>query len=354
MDEKQLMRDAESNYETFAELYRKNVTRVYRYHMVHVGNANVAEDLTTQTFMAAIKELPSFRQRGSFAIRVLEIAVQKCLKDRRWSRRELPNDAVLYYQVSSLPGDKTAMRRMEIESVSRALKQISPDRAEAIILHFFGDLTKSEISVMLKKRTDTIEALISGGLEEICACTSLSSAMKSMNSSLEDNTLIDKLSIVAAQIEPDPVFEYALEQTLAANHQPKTNWILPLQKFSKIMGWLALIGLTFFLINSRVAPNTPIPDQATTHPSTQVVKKAVTITVTSTPTLHRPTARPTATDIPLQKYTVQAGDTCTYIANKFGVSIDLLITLNHLNSACDIWADQQLMIPVTPISTASN
>ena len=103
MDEMQLARDAVSNSEAFAELYRLHVTRVYRYHMVHVGNASAAEDLTSQTFMTALKELPSFRKRGSFAARVLEIAVEKCFKDPRWSRRELPDDVVLYYQVSSLP-----------------------------------------------------------------------------------------------------------------------------------------------------------------------------------------------------------------------------------------------------------
>jgi LysM repeat protein len=296
--------------------------------------------------MAAIKDIPSFRRRGSFAIRVLEIAVQKCLKDHRWSRRELVNDAVLYYQVSNLPGDKAAMRRMEMESVSRALKQISPDRAEAVILYFFGDLTKSEISVLLKKSTDTIEALVSGGLEDLHACPSLSSERISKTSNVEDDALINKLSNIAAQIEPDPLFEYGLEKTLAVTHQPKTNWALHLQQLSKTIGWLALIGLTFFLMNGRVTPNTPTTQQATARPSTQVVKKALTITATATP--HRPTASPTATDIPLQEYIVRSGDTCTYIANRFGVTIDLVITLNHLNNTCDIWADQKLKIPITP------
>lgn len=354
MDEKQLIRDADSNYEAFVELYRNNVKRVYRYHMVHVGNANVAEDLTSQTFMAALKELSSFRRRGSFTTSVLEIAVQECLKDRRWSRRELPNDTTLYYQVSSLPGDKTTMRRMEIESVSRSLKQIASDRAEAIILHFFSELTKPEISVVLKKSTDTIETLISGGLDDLHACTSASSDRKSITGNVEDDAFINKLSNIAVQIEPDPIFEYELEKTLAANHQPKTNWTLHLQQSSKIIGWLALIGLAFFLINGRLASNTPPTQQATARPSIQAAKKTVTITVTSTP--RRPTARPktTATDIPSQEYIVQAGDTCTYIANKFGVSIDLLISLNHLNTTCDIWADQKLKVPITPISTASN
>jgi RNA polymerase sigma-70 factor, ECF subfamily len=351
MDEHQLIREADPNFEAFAELYRRNVRRVYRYHMVHVGNVNVAEDLTSQTFKAACKEFPSFRSRETFTERVFEIAVKKCLKDRRWSRLVFPDDAVLYYQVSSIPSDKAAMQHMELESLSRALKQISSTRAEAIILYFFGGLTSSEISVVLKKSADIIATLITRGLEDLRAYTSPSSGMETIISDFEDEIFISKLSNIAAQIRPAPLFESTLEQTLAANHQPKTKWTLPLQQLSTIIGWAALIGLTFFLLNWRVAPNTSTTHQATAHPPTQEGKKTAAITVT--PTHHRPTASPTATDIPLQEYVVQAGDTCTYIANKFGVTIDLLMTLNRLNDTCDIWADQKLMVPITPILTPS-
>jgi RNA polymerase sigma factor CnrH len=352
MAENQPVREPDPNFELFAELYRRNITPVYRYCMIHVGNANAAEDLTSQTFRAALKELPSFRRRASFAVRVLEIAVEKCLKDHRWRTRESPDDAVLYYQVSSLPGDKAAMQHMELESLSRALKQISSARAEAIILYYFGGLTSSEISAVLKKSADTVVTLISRGLEDLRAYTSPSSGMEAIFSGSDDEVLRNKLSDIAAQISPDLLFESKLEQTLAANHQPKAKWSLPLQQVSTIIGWLALIGLTFFLINWRVPSNTSTRHQATARPPTPEVNKTAAITITSTP--HRPTASPTATGIPLQEYIIQAGDTCTSIANKFGATIDVLITLNHLNDNCDIWADQKLMVPLTPMSTPSS
>ncbi len=352
MDEQQLIREPDPDFEAFAELYRGNVTRVYRYHMIHVGNADAAEDLTSQTFMAALKEPSSFRSRDSFVLRVFEIAVEKCLKDRRWSRRELPDDAVLYYQVSGLPSDKAAMRHMELESLSRALKQIPSLRAEAIMLYIFGGLTSSEISVILRKSEDTIAALFSQGLEDLRNSASPSSGMETLRGDLDDEMHINKLSGIAAQMRPDPLFESVLEQTLAANHRPKTKWALPLQQVSTVIGWVALIGLTFFLINWRVAPGTPATPQATARPSAQEGKK--TAAVTTTPPPHRTTAGPTPTDIPLQEYIVQSGDTCTYIANTFGVTIERLISINHLNQTCDIWADQTLMVPITPVSTPSN
>ena len=57
---------ARTDAEAFAELYRRHVTSVYRYHMAHTGNVNDAEDLTSQTFMAALEGIRSYRGTGSF------------------------------------------------------------------------------------------------------------------------------------------------------------------------------------------------------------------------------------------------------------------------------------------------
>ena len=129
MDERELLRAAASNANAFVELYHLYVTRVYRYHMAHVGRVQAAEDLTSQTFMAALEEFHSFHGNGSFAAWLLGIAARKRRNDIRGSRRELPIDAVLYYQNSGLPTDRVAMQRRELETTTRALKQISSDHA---------------------------------------------------------------------------------------------------------------------------------------------------------------------------------------------------------------------------------
>ena len=67
MDDVHLARQARVNAEAFAELYRRHVTRIYRYHMAHIGNVKDAEDLTSQTFMAALEGIRSYRGAGSFA-----------------------------------------------------------------------------------------------------------------------------------------------------------------------------------------------------------------------------------------------------------------------------------------------
>src|SRR5512133_862216 len=105
-DEIDLAQQAVRNMEAFAELYRRHMTRVYRYHIAHVGNVKDAEDLTSQTFMAAMEGIRSFRGSGSFAAWILGIASKKRLMFFRGSRPEVPLEDAVQYPSPSLPTDK--------------------------------------------------------------------------------------------------------------------------------------------------------------------------------------------------------------------------------------------------------
>lgn len=173
MDEIKLARDAVANVDAFAELYRLHVTRVYRYHMAHTGNTKDAEDLTSQTFMAALEGIRSFRGSGSFAAWVMGIASKKRLMFFRGSRPEVPLDAALHYPSPSLSTDKAATQHLQLESVTRALKRIPPDRSEAIILSYFGGLSNIETGRVLNKSEAAVKMLISRGLQDLRERTSL-------------------------------------------------------------------------------------------------------------------------------------------------------------------------------------
>ena len=173
MDETDLAREAIANAEAFAELYRRHVRRVYRYHMAYTGNVKDAEDLTSQTFMAALEGIHSFRGTGSFAAWIMGIASKKRAMFFRGNKPEVPLDAALHYPSPNLPTDKAAIQQLEIESVSRALRQISPDRAEAIILSFFGGLSNVEVGRVLNKTEAAVKMLLARGLQNLRERTSL-------------------------------------------------------------------------------------------------------------------------------------------------------------------------------------
>ena len=169
----ELARQAVTNIEAFAELYRRHLTRVYRYHAAHVGNVDDAEDLTSQTFIAALEGIHTFRGTGSFAAWILGIASKKRLMFFRSGRPEIPLDEALQYPSPGLPTDKAAAHRLQLESISRALKQISPERAEALILTYFGGLSQGEAGRVLNKSQAAVKILIARGLQDLRERTSL-------------------------------------------------------------------------------------------------------------------------------------------------------------------------------------
>ncbi|HEX5943069.1 MAG TPA: RNA polymerase sigma factor [Anaerolineales bacterium] len=168
-----LAQRAITDIEAFAELYRRHLTRVYRYLVAHVGNTKDAEDLTSQTFLAALEGIGSFRGSGSFAAWILGIASRKRLMFFRGSKPEVPLDDAIRYPSPELPTDRAAAQRLQLESISRALKKLSPDRAEALILTYFGGLSQAEAGRVLNKSEAAVKMLISRGLQDLRERTSL-------------------------------------------------------------------------------------------------------------------------------------------------------------------------------------
>lgn len=175
MDDAQLAVEARADPEAFAELYRRHVRSIYRYHLAHTGNVRDAEDLTSQTFMAALEGIHSFRGAGPYITWLIGIASRKRLRffRKNGSRPEVPLDAALHIPAPSLPIERAAARRLQIDKVLAALRTISADRAEALILCFFSGLSFAEAGLVLRKSESAVKMLISRGLQDLRTRTSL-------------------------------------------------------------------------------------------------------------------------------------------------------------------------------------
>lgn len=79
----------------------------------------------------------------------------------------------------------------------------------------------------------------------------------------------------------------------------------------------------------------------------------VSPTETQTPTITlTPTQAPTWTPLPPIDYIVRPGDSCAGIAAVFNVSVQSIILENNLSANCDLFENQELLIP-QPTPTAS-
>jgi RNA polymerase sigma-70 factor (ECF subfamily) len=173
MEDARLAQEARADPEAFAELYQRHVLSIYRYHLAHTGNIKDAEDLTSQTFMAALDGIRSYRGTGPFITWLMGIASRKRALLFRGRRPQVPLDEALQLPTPSLPTDKAATRRLQMEQILGALQTLSPDRAEALILCFFSELSPAEAGLLLGKSESAVRMLISRGLQDLRTRTSL-------------------------------------------------------------------------------------------------------------------------------------------------------------------------------------
>jgi RNA polymerase sigma-70 factor, ECF subfamily len=177
MEDAQLAQQAHVDREAFAELYRRHVLSIYRYHRAHTDHDRDAEDLTSQTFMAALEGIRSYRGVGPYIAWLMGIASRLRARHFRGRSPEVPLEAAVHFPSPGLPTDKAAARRLQMDQVLGALRTISQDRAEALILCFVSELSSAEAGLVLGKSEANVRMLISRGLQDLRTRTSLALEM---------------------------------------------------------------------------------------------------------------------------------------------------------------------------------
>lgn len=165
-EEAQLVRKAQENLSAFSELYQRHVQRIYRYVLMRTGNPHEAQDLTSQTFLAAMESLEKYRYTQPFAAWLIGIARHKVgdfyrqKQPQTWLTlaNDLPSEEAPEEQVS---------QQMKIALVARKLQTLAPDRAEALSLRLFGGLEVAEIARLMGKQETAVRMLVFRGLRDL-------------------------------------------------------------------------------------------------------------------------------------------------------------------------------------------
>ncbi|MEM7126643.1 MAG: RNA polymerase sigma factor [Chloroflexota bacterium] len=167
--DRSLVQRAQVDKAAFAQLYRNHVTSVYRFLYARVGNPDDAQDLTSQTFMGAMEKLSTFRNDSSFRTWLLGIARNKALHHLRQTRRTAPLESLEQLPAQSEPIADTVSNQLHVEQVLSQLRILSADRAEAILLRFFGELSMAEIAQIMGKSEASVKMLVHRGLKDLHA-----------------------------------------------------------------------------------------------------------------------------------------------------------------------------------------
>jgi RNA polymerase sigma-70 factor, ECF subfamily len=164
-----LVQQAQADQEAFAELYQRHATRVYRYLLARVGNVADAEDLTSQTFMAAMVGLPRYHGPMPFVAWLLGIARHKAADHFRARKPEQDLETAVFLPTDYDSLDDQVNRALQLETVTRKLQTIAPDRAEALTLRLFAGLEVAEIARVMEKNEAAVRMLVFRGLRDLQA-----------------------------------------------------------------------------------------------------------------------------------------------------------------------------------------
>ena len=159
-NEESLVRRAQQrDQEAFAQLYEEHFDRIYRYVTLRIGDEMEAEDLTQQVFLNALRSISSFRWKGiPFSAWLFRIARNQAVDYlRKKKRTAAPLDESL-----ASSGDSpqlAAERKLDIERLLSATKQLTEAQREVISLRFTSELSIAQVAEVMGKSQGAVKAL---------------------------------------------------------------------------------------------------------------------------------------------------------------------------------------------------
>jgi RNA polymerase sigma factor (sigma-70 family) len=137
---------------SFSELYHRNATPVFHYLYSHVRNVADAEDLTSQTFVTALENLPKLRDPRKFTPWVFTIARNKAFDFFRQSQRRptAVYDETLD-QTKAVGGELSQTDLERLGDLECLISRLNPLEQEYLRLRIVANLPFGEMASILNE-----------------------------------------------------------------------------------------------------------------------------------------------------------------------------------------------------------
>ncbi|MFI7617736.1 sigma-70 family RNA polymerase sigma factor [Nonomuraea terrae] len=149
--------------DSFGTLYDRYVDLVYRYIYFRVGSHPLAEDLTSETFLRALRKIGDFswqgRDFGAWLVTIARNLVADHFKSGRY-RLEVTTGEVIDVPLdgSHIP-ENAVVTAIINDRVLRAVRDLNPEQQECVVLRFLHGLSLAETALIMGKKSGAIKAL---------------------------------------------------------------------------------------------------------------------------------------------------------------------------------------------------
>jgi RNA polymerase sigma-70 factor (ECF subfamily) len=152
--------------DAFGELYDRYVDLVYRYVYYRVGTSQLAEDLTSETFLRALRRISTFtwqgRDVGAWFVTIARNLIADHYKSGRYRLEMTAEDVSTVGPAAQLVSDgpeNAVLEAMQNKVLLQAIKQLNAEQQECIVLRFLQGLSVAETAQAMGKNDGAIKAL---------------------------------------------------------------------------------------------------------------------------------------------------------------------------------------------------
>ena len=164
--EQKLIEEAKEDKTAFIKLYDKYFNRIYGYALSRVADKELAEDITSETFMSALENLNRYEYKGKpFSAWLYRIAINKITDHYRMKKAESEAAMQKWRETEDMfdgADEELKKNESETEKISRlkelhvAFQKLNPVEQNLISLKYYEDLSYKEIAEILDTNTSNI------------------------------------------------------------------------------------------------------------------------------------------------------------------------------------------------------
>ena len=148
--------------EAFGQIYDHYVGQVYRYIYYRVGSQPLAEDLTSETFLRALRRIDSFSWQGrdicAWFITIARNLVTDHFKSSRF-RLEVSTADMLDADRADDGIEQQVLDNLDNADLLQAVRQLKPEQQECVMLRFLQGLSVAETAGVMGRTDGAIKQL---------------------------------------------------------------------------------------------------------------------------------------------------------------------------------------------------
>jgi len=162
------MRVRDGEVDELGILFERHHARVYSFCLRMTGDRETAGDMVQETFVRMLKYRETYREQGAFRAWMYRLARNVCVDHFRATGREIPEEeSVLDRPSPEAPPNERAARRQELRLLERALRRLSVEKRETLLLARFGAMPYTEIAETLGCTVSAVKVRVHRAVREL-------------------------------------------------------------------------------------------------------------------------------------------------------------------------------------------